>query len=200
MLLPAMFSKDKAAVVDDTLPSEDAVSQALACSVHDGKGNAHLLSSLVSKHPRTIIVFVRHHHCGVCMEYVRLCSKNDRLHSTTKEGEAQTQVIVIGHGTWEGIDRYRKLSDCAFNMYSSQDQRVYTALGMTRRFLGKTDTTQKAPYLGDKSELSVTMSSLYERITSGANMFKGGDIALLGGECVLEGGEQGVGLDVGGGD
>lgn len=182
-----MFFESRATSVDDTLPSAKAVAQAMDCSVKDSKGESHLLSALVKSHKRTIFILVRHHHCGLCMQYIRLAS--EKLIATSSK-ESDIQTIVIGHGSWQGIQRYKETSNCVFEMYSDEDKNIYKALGMTRRFLGNTKDTKKASYIGDnQSTLSITLSSIGEMITSGSLFWKGGDFALLGGELVFEGGE-----------
>jgi hypothetical protein len=130
------------------------------------------------------------------MEYIRSCSNNQVLRSsaaaTAKAKEGGTIVIVIGHGTHEGIARYKEMSGCAFDMYSDEDKNIYKALGLTRRFLGSTEDTKRASYIGEgKSSLSITAYSAYKMIASGSLAFKGGDFALLGGEFVLDKGEGG---------
>jgi hypothetical protein len=207
-----IFLSSKATPVDDKLPSDDEVKQALDCSVKDSIGMPHLLSSLMSSHRRTILVFVRHHHCGMCIEYVRSISKSEKLRSTytstTHRGRPSTsmstsestksvaspasdvQVIVIGHGSHQGINRYKEMSDCVFDMYTDEDKKVYSCLGLTRRFLGQTPETKRASYLPEeKSNFAMAVYSAYKMMMSGSLFFKGGDFALLGGEFVIDKGE-----------
>lgn len=193
VLSAIMFFESKATPVDDSIPSPKAVAQAMNCSVKDSRGESHLLSALVKTHKRTIFIMVRHHHCQMCMMYIRLASKRLLSNpSTSKDSEETTQVIVIGHGSWQGIQRYKETSNCAFEMYSDEEKNIYKALGMTRRFLGNRRDTKRASYIEEgQSTLSITMSSIGEMITSGSLFWKGGDFALLGGEFVFEGGEWG---------
>lgn len=127
------------------------------------------------------------------MEYIRSCNQDEKLKSTSVAGDdsaSKVQILVIGHGSHEGIPRYKEMSDCVFDMYSDEDKKIYSSLGLTRRFLGDTPNTTRASYVPeDKSTLSMTLYSAYKMIASGTQAFKGGEFALLGGEFVFEGGE-----------
>ncbi|UZJ53549.1 hypothetical protein CBS101457_002869 [Exobasidium rhododendri] len=173
--------------VDDVLPTADALAKAGSSSVQDADGKEHTLSSLLDTQMRTLVIFVRHHHCGFCVEYVRACANEEKLKVTTSTEMSKTKAIVIGHGSYEGINRYKEVSDCPFEMYVDSKKGVYTALGLTRRFLGKTEESKEPSYFNGQSSLSLAAKSIGEAMGSGLLAFKGGDISLLGGEFVFEG-------------
>lgn len=186
-----MFLESKAAPVDDSIPNKENVARALEASVHDSKGELHQLSSIL-KDRRTIIIFIRHNHCGMCMEYIKSCGKDETLRSTTKD-QTGTQVIIIGHGSWQGIELYRKNTETPFEIYMDEEKNVFEALGLNRRFLGKSKEAEKsrATYIEQgKTAFSVTMSSIYGMVTSGSLISKGGEFALLGGEFVFDKGQS----------
>ena len=134
--------------VDDVPPPADVLAKALALPVQDASGEEHTLASIVGRHQRSVIVFVRHHHCGFCVEYVRECGANEKLKATVGSGEEGPQVVVIGHGGYEGINRYKEVSDCPFDMYVDSEKRIYNVLGLTRRFLGKTPESKEVRVKG----------------------------------------------------
>lgn len=209
MLLSSLFSTP--APVDDVPPNADVLAKAMALSLQDASGQEHTLASIVGKHQRTVLVFIRHHHCGFCVEYVRACGENAKMKATTGSGAEGAQVVVIGHGSWEGITRHKQVSNSPFEMYVDSGKELYKTLGLTRRNMGKmletkevsaacgtgwTGPAQLIPprslqpaYFQGSSSLSLVLSSFYEAVGSGLLALKGGEIALLGGEFVLEGGE-----------
>lgn len=136
--MPSFFSfgqpQEPLAEVDDTLPSPSSLTKALNATVNDNAGKSIPFSSVLTGR-RTLVTFVRHHHCGMCFEFVRGLSKDPYLStlSGTKEGP---QVIVIGHGGWEGIDKYKERTECAFEMYVDPRKGVYNGLGMTSKLFG----------------------------------------------------------------
>jgi peroxiredoxin len=198
--------------VDDVPPTADALAKAASYSVQDADGKEHTLSSLLSTQERTLVIFVRHHHCGFCVEYVRACGKDERLKATTTTEKAKTKVIVIGHGSYEGINRYKEVSESPFEMYVDSEKNVYTALGLTRRTLGKSEGAKEVSmqrwynqsqvsnahvkrilqpsYFNGLSAVSLVAKSISEAVGSGMLAFKGGEISLLGGEFLFEGGES----------
>lgn len=125
--------------VDDTLPNRDVVQRVFGLSVKDADGIEHPIQSLVAQH--VILVFVRHHHCGMCMHYIADLAQDQRFAS------GSTKVIVIGHGSYQGIQRYKEVSKCPFEMYVDETKQVYEALGLTRRFLGK-DHSEEVSVVG----------------------------------------------------
>jgi hypothetical protein len=139
--------------VDDRLPDAKDLDSALDLAVQDRAGKEHILRSLLQGYLRTIIVFVRHNHCGACHAFVSSMQSNETLRKTcseeerSKSKEQRTQVLVIGHGSYEGIDRYNELSDNPFDMYVDSTKRIHKALGLTRRNLANAD-----------KEVSITLS------------------------------------------
>lgn len=127
--------------VDDTLPSSSATSSALDTTIEDDSGKPVALGSILNGR-RTLVTFVRHHHCGMCFEFVRALS-NDPYLSTLSGNTEGPQVVVIGHGEWKGIEKYKERSGCKFEMYVDVPKKVYTALGMTRKYLGQVEGLEK---------------------------------------------------------
>lgn len=128
------------AAVNNELPSSNAVAEALDLPVQDGKGDQHSLRSLIEGYRRSVVIFVRHNHCGACMRFVALLGENAALKATTTDESPRaerTKVVVIGHGSYEGIGRYKEVSEMPFDMYVDSTKRVQKALGMNRRYLGK---------------------------------------------------------------
>lgn len=138
-LLPAsLFGAPTA--VDDTPPTREQVAKAMALPVLQGATDekpTHTLASLVEGNARTIVVFIRHHHCGMCVKYVQALSAHPALRATSEDKNSNIKLLVIGHGSHVGIEHYREISSAAFNMYVDETKQLYGALGLTRRYLGK---------------------------------------------------------------
>jgi len=137
------FSSSTPAPVNDEPASSDALAKAGSLSLQDASGKEHTLSSLLSAQSRTILLFIRHHHCGFCVEYIRACANDEKIKATTTNPDSKTKVIVIGHGGYEGINRYKEVSDCPFDMYVDSQKKIYDALGLNRRFLGDLASTKE---------------------------------------------------------
>lgn len=121
--------------INDDLPSDESVQKTLELRVQDGSGIPHALGSLLKGNERTILIFIRHHHCGACMSYVTTLSENETFKQTTNQ--SKTKVIVIGHGSFEGIEWYKKNAETSFEMYVDESKKVHEALGFNNRYLGK---------------------------------------------------------------
>jgi peroxiredoxin len=120
--------------INDDLTSDDSVEKALELRVQDGTGIPHSLGSLLKGNERTILIFIRHHHCGACMSYVTNLSENNKF---TQTEQNKTKVIVIGHGSFEGIEWYKKNAEIQFEMYVDESKKVHEAFGFNNRYLGK---------------------------------------------------------------
>lgn len=136
--------------VTDALPTPDELEKALASHVETATGESVPLSDLVAPGKRTLLTFVRHHHCGICHEFVRALGRDafiGTLHAATagggdddgaaKGGQQQCQVVVVGHGPWNGIETYKQRSECKFDMVVDHEAKgAYQHLGLTRSTLG----------------------------------------------------------------
>lgn len=133
--------------VTDALPTPDELEKALASHVETSTGESVPLSDLVAPGRRTLLTFVRHHHCGICHEFVRSLGRDSfigTLHAAAggddddaAKGEQQCQVVVVGHGPWKGIETYKQRSECKFDMVVDHEAKgAYQHLGLTRSTLG----------------------------------------------------------------
>jgi L-rhamnose 1-dehydrogenase len=138
-----MFLFSAPTPVNDTPPSAETLAKAKSLPLQDAEGNEHLVSSLMGDSKKLLIIFLRHLHCGFCREYVRACGKNEVLRATTTGENKSLKVVVISHGSYEGINRYKEVSDCPFDMYVDSNKNFYTAFGLTRRYMGKTAGTKE---------------------------------------------------------
>ncbi|KAL9938649.1 hypothetical protein V8E36_002368 [Tilletia maclaganii] len=126
---------------------------------------------------RLTLVFVRHWHCGLCQAYASTLAMEDAL--------KDERIVVIGHGSADGIERYREVSELPprIELYADPKRQLFSALGVTRRSL---DMGQKAPAYQKGSTLSMVLHGVAESLGSGLLAFKGGDIAQLGAEFVFD--------------
>lgn len=170
---------------DDALPTQDQLSAANAAYVLGHQGNhvefSSLLSSATSKQVPLVLIFTRHFHCGSCKEFVRAAAASSPLTDSSR-----VSTIVIGPGQAAGLDFYRsQVDNPPFQFYADPDLNLYHALGVTKKTLDLGDSSTLGSH--HKQGFAQTLlSSVAQTFKSGSLALKGGDIKQLGGEFVWD--------------
>lgn len=176
---------------DDHLPTSSDLQALKSCSVQDVTGKAHRLSDLFdqasSSKTNLVLIFVRHFHCGYCLQYLSVLCE----HSAIVNKDPSIKVIVIGHGQPSAIQRYADLTGCAkagVDIYTDPDKEAFKALGVTKKTLAGLPSGEQLPaYASGKSQLSMVWSSLKEMAGVGTQALKdGGGYSQLGGEFIFD--------------
>ncbi|KIK62275.1 hypothetical protein GYMLUDRAFT_42215 [Collybiopsis luxurians FD-317 M1] len=167
----------------------DTLNKAFSLEVTDVTGKKVNFGSLF-KEKTIIVVFIRHFFCGNCQLYVsHLNSECQQLASSMQEGN--TDIIVVGCGQWEPIEKYSELTGFpSSRIFADPDLNVFHALGMNIRTLARTPTGKKrASYLTD-GIIKTTILSTWRAFMSPKLLGKQGNVAQLGGEFIFGPGNQ----------
>jgi len=165
-------------------PSASALHSASTIEVFDSNGARVQFGSLY-RDKKTLIIWIRHFHCGLCLDFVGdLISKV----TPTELEQAGAGVVIIGCGEWNLLKPYSDLLELRFPIYADPGIKTYTALGMTRRTLdGGPD--DKVPSYIKHSKIKGIVVAIANALKMGK--LKGsGDIKQLGGEMVIGPGDQ----------
>lgn len=135
MLLKSIFGTPDP--IDDVSPTPEAMSKAKALPVKNSKGESISFGDVLANRP-TILILVRHNHCGMCIAYCAALGGHPALAATVGKTEGW-QVVILGHGTWKGINRYKDVAGVKFDMYVDETKKVHEALGVTRCHLDTGD-------------------------------------------------------------
>ena len=172
---------------DDRLPTTADLDKFKSCSLQDSTGKSHPISDLFeqasSNKTKLIVCFVRHFHCGFCLQY---CSK---ICEHTAAKDPSLKIIVIGHGQSSAIQRYADLTGCAkagIPVYTDPSKESFKALGVTKKTLAGPEGGKLPAYASGKSQLAMVWESLKETLGSGTQALKGGEYSQLGGEFVFD--------------
>lgn len=78
---------------------------------------------------KTVVFCIRTFWCGQCQDYT--LASLSQLDPAAIHAQG-LNVIVIAHGSWKIIKRYREVLKCPFPIYVDQSRRLYRLLGMTK--------------------------------------------------------------------
>lgn len=78
---------------------------------------------------KTVVFFIRTFWCGQCQDYT--LASLSQLDPSAIHAQG-LNVIVVAHGSWKIIKRYREVLKCPFPIYVDQSRRLYRLLGMTK--------------------------------------------------------------------
>ncbi|EPQ28943.1 uncharacterized protein PFL1_03743 [Pseudozyma flocculosa PF-1] len=178
---------------DDYLPTSEQQSHADSLSLLDQHANrvdfGQLRRQAQADGQAFVLVFTRHFHCGMCMQYIRALAG-----STILRDLGRVKVAIVGPGQWQGVKRY--IEQCGsppFDFYADPEVKLYKALGVTTRNLDLGDPNKgEVPSHHTFGTLGTTLKSVAETFTSGSLAIKGGDIKQLGGEIVWSNGGEPV--------
>lgn len=128
-----------------------------------------------------MIIFVRHFLCGLCQDYLSALMAAMSPKSLAA-AERTTSLIVIGCGQPEAIRDYAANTKCTFPIYADPDRRIYDALGMKASL----DMGSRRPKYQSNNTVANAIKSIIQGLSSGANAFKGGNFAQMGGEFLFD--------------
>lgn len=184
----------------DALPTSDAISHAQSLTLTFSDGLARSVSSIfeATADKVLILIFVRHYHCGMCLQYLQRIVEHPAIKASSKSSPLQTktgkevQFIVVGHGSHENIERYSELTGCkqvGIPIYSDESKDVFKIFGVTKQADG---LPSKMPeYANGRSSMGVVWDSLKEMAASPWKLiWSGGDFKQLGGEFIFENGKR----------
>ncbi len=191
----------------DDLPTAEQLRQANKVQVRDHKGHSIPFGEIRKRGKgKTLLLFVRHQHCGFCRLFLMGLCDNPAFRQLAKRqqdgDEDAPQVVIISQGSWRGLERYADFTgplDPAtgknvrnpFPIYSSSDSKLFKALGVTKYSLAQGKEEEVAKEVRELSVFKVVVESLGETLGSGIRgMLTGGDFSLLGADFVLEAGES----------
>lgn len=122
-------------VVDESLPTPAQLAEADECEIFDKDSKPLKFSSIRFSSKTTIVLFVRHWGCGLCSGYLdEVIRKFKPLFEEGSEESKRIQLIVIGHGGPEGIERYRKFAgNIKCEIYADPEKKLYKALGIVNQ-------------------------------------------------------------------
>ncbi|KAL4066937.1 AhpC/TSA antioxidant enzyme-domain-containing protein [Scleroderma yunnanense] len=167
---------------EHAMPTSKQLMDAASCVVIAENGIRVPFSDIL-KDKKTIVIFIRHFWCAMCQDYMF------SLSSTVDPKllkQANTNLVVIGNGSFNMIKSYRQIFHTPFAIYTDPSMRLYSALGMMNP--GKTSAKsqiKRGSYVrhGNMSGLAMVVANA---VRVGMPIWeKGGDPAQLGGEFVF---------------
>ncbi|KAF4342186.1 6-hydroxy-D-nicotine oxidase [Fusarium beomiforme] len=172
-------------IVNDDLPTADALKIADEIEVFDGKGEKHTFKSIYNgpgRPRRVLVVFVRHFFCCSCVSYTSFLAKNA---TPEKLKEINTEIVIIGHGDPGQVDMYRIDTGCEFPIYTDPSEELYKTLGMIRTW-EEGPANKYIPY----SSFWVAWASMknaFWKLLEGYPLWNWGTTNQQGGEFLFEG-------------
>lgn len=119
--------------ISDNRPTDTVVAEAGKIPIFDSDGIGRPFASIYSGDTaigeQQMVIFVRHFFCGACQTYLQKLSKAINL-QTYFTLPKPTSITIIGLGSPELINSYRKRTGCPFPIYADPTKRLYKALGM----------------------------------------------------------------------
>ncbi|KDN44136.1 hypothetical protein K437DRAFT_257178 [Tilletiaria anomala UBC 951] len=191
---------------NDALPTPEQIAAGDEVKVNDEHGKSFRFGDL-RKGRKTILLFVRHQHCGICLSYLTSLNSHPAFKKLAKatayadgpraETAPDTQVIIISQGAWSGLKRYRdfsgpiedatgKQNTNPFPIYASTDANLFTAYGVTRHTLAKGTKQDAAPEVRGINMFSIVLKSLKETLGSGRGILNGGSYSRLGADFIID--------------
>jgi peroxiredoxin len=101
--------------------TRDELSEAQKIEVYDREGKTQTLGELM-KGKRSLLIFTRHFWCLNCQAYVRCISKS----IPPSNLPANTQILVIGCGSYQPIDTYAEATSSAYPIYTDPTRRLHS--------------------------------------------------------------------------
>ncbi|KIW09220.1 uncharacterized protein PV09_00147 [Verruconis gallopava] len=171
--------------ISDARPDDGVLAQAGKIPIFDSDGKGRPFSSIYSGDTaigeQQMVIFVRHFFCGACQAYLRALSKAIPF-ATYFSLPKPTSITIIGLGSPELINSYRKRTNCPFPIYSDPTKRLYKALGM-KWVLRPGKNPQYMKGISSKAWVMSQveeMNSIDERLK-----YRGGHMLWVGGEFLF---------------
>ncbi|KAF1984939.1 hypothetical protein K402DRAFT_413623 [Aulographum hederae CBS 113979] len=171
-------------------PSRDTIKEAGSLFIYDSNGNAlpfkSLYSGITAIGERQLIIFVRHFYCGACQAYLkRLTESID--HETYFSMPIPTSITVIGCGSPNLINGYRKQTGTPWPIFADPSRRLFKALGMSWSM----SMGPRPEYMDDISPVAwgVGQWEEWKQVKGVKDRFRGGNPLQIGGEWLFEDGQ-----------
>ncbi|CAI9637581.1 hypothetical protein GT037_008583 [Alternaria burnsii] len=163
------------------LPTAEELSEALKIDVYDRDGKTKALGDLV-KGQRTVLVFIRHFWCLNCQAYVRCISESIPLSNLP----ANTQILVVGCGSYQPIDTYATNSSSKYPIYTDPTLRLHKLFKFKSNLAeGKAGDEQRDYMRNAGSTMSRIFGGIKGALGNLQHVNSVGPKALNGGEVVL---------------
>lgn len=164
-----------------TLPTAEELSQALQVDVLDREGKKTPLGELV-KGKRTVIVFVRHFWCLNCQAYLRSMSTS----IPPAKLPPDTQIIVIGCGSYQPIDTYAQKSSSLYPIYTDPTRRLHSIFKFKSNLAEGPGGDQQRDYMRNAgSSVARFWGGVWAALGNVSHANYVGPKALNGGEVIL---------------
>ena len=162
----------------DAVPTEDDLVAISKLPIVDETGQQVPFGSLF-EHQRTIVIFIRHFHCGLCSQY--LLSIAEALPPATLE-RCGMKLVVVGCGSYEPIADYRKDIEFSYPVYGHPSREIHRRLGFVSTLEMSKGT--KPSYLR-MSQSAQIWGSFKKAVSNLGRTFQVGSYSQNGGELVL---------------
>jgi len=131
------MGKQELVASDDSIPSTSQLQKANSVTLYESNNTPVKFSSLLESKKTVILIMTRHLHCGNCAQYLMALSEDPNIgHLLKSEGDDKAEVIVIGPGQHQGIERYREFAGgIKCKVLADPKKELYKALGVTKRSL-----------------------------------------------------------------
>jgi len=164
-----------------TPPTADELAQALKLEVYDREGKTIALGEH-TQGKRTILIFTRHFWCLNCQAYVRCISKSIPPSSLP----SNTQILIIGNGSYQPIDAYATKSSSAYPIYTDPTLRLHSLFKFKSSLTVEKAGDAQRDYMRDEgSTLSRVWGGIKGALGSLQHVTYVGPKALNGGEVIV---------------
>ncbi|PVH99840.1 hypothetical protein DM02DRAFT_593687 [Periconia macrospinosa] len=171
-------SAEQSAARTPLSPSE--LAEALQIEVYDAEGKTHALGDLI-KGQRSALIFTRHYGCPSCHAYVRAISRS----IPPSKLPPNTQVLIIGNGSYQPIKKYADNTSCAYPIYCDPTCKLHAIL--------KFKWTMKEGSADDQKDYMADAGTPFSRVLDGLKCGLGqihhviyfGPKGLNGGEVII---------------
>ncbi|KAI2486204.1 AhpC-TSA-2 domain containing protein [Pyrenophora tritici-repentis] len=181
MTVPSYTSTDTDAANAHTAPTPDELTQALKVEVYDHEGKTKTLGEL-AQGKRTVLVFTRHFWCLNCQAYVRCISKS----ILPSNLPPNTQILIIGNGSYQPIDTYATNSSSAYPIYTDPTLRLHSLFKFKSALKeGKAGDEQRDYMRNEGSAMSRVWGGIKGALGTLQHVTYVGPKALNGGEMIL---------------
>ncbi|KAF1353074.1 hypothetical protein EJ07DRAFT_134911 [Lizonia empirigonia] len=163
------------------LPTTDELAEALQIKVFDRVGAKVPLGDLING-KRSVLIFTRHFWCLNCQAYVRAISDS----IPPAKLPPNTQIIIIGNGSYQPIDTYASTTASAYPIYTDPTCRLHKVFKFKSALREQGDGEEKKDYM---QNAGTAMSRIFGGIKAALGNLQHttyiGPKALNGGEMII---------------
>ncbi|KZM28800.1 uncharacterized protein EKO05_0006109 [Ascochyta rabiei] len=164
-----------------TVPTLEELSEALKVEVYDNVGAKTPLGNL-TQGKRSVLIFTRHFWCLNCQAYVRVISES----IPPSKLPSNTQLIIIGNGSYQPIDTYANTTASAYPIYTDPTCRLHKILKFKSGLKEQGSDEKKKDYM---QNAGTAMSRIFGGIKGALGNLQHtayiGPKALNGGEVII---------------